>query len=174
MSSTTLQCTMTTPSPGSKDRGDAPQELFLPSVRTPLFSPDAPPASTTAQPGPFFRLPPELRRMVLIAAFGARTLHVELDFDFPPLRRPGAHCELWAAASGPRAFLRRDVRGPVAWRWRSAVCHREAPGRPWSGRHLSTDGCLGGRAECCECWAGEAPGRCFVGVLGWLRSCRQA
>ncbi|CAH0030072.1 unnamed protein product [Clonostachys rhizophaga] len=73
------------------------------------------------------------------------------------------------------------------WRWLSCVCHRQLPtakrlafGRRHNMNHWGStfkephfDRCLAGRGYC-TLWPGEWPSKCFVGVYGWLLSCRQA
>ncbi|KEY70802.1 hypothetical protein S7711_10214 [Stachybotrys chartarum IBT 7711] len=64
-----------------------PEPPYLPSVRSHALSTIT---LDTARDGqaqsPFFRLPVELRRQILIAAFGGRTLHMDLRFDRPLLK----------------------------------------------------------------------------------------
>ncbi len=57
-------------------RSDGDGEMGAPCSK-PRTRPDAPaaPKPNGAADSPFFALPPELRRAVLIAAFGGRTLH---------------------------------------------------------------------------------------------------
>ncbi|KAI2473137.1 hypothetical protein F4781DRAFT_427548 [Annulohypoxylon bovei var. microspora] len=131
---------------------------------------------------PFFRLlPMEVRRLVLIEAFGDRTVHVDFVFDHPVLylsdegaRRGGSHCGIDV---GSDYWRKRDTTKPKAWRWFSCVCHRDFE---WCvrGEGLISepydDTCLAGTAGCCRGWPGVMPDKCFVGVMGWLLACRQA
>jgi hypothetical protein len=64
----------------------------------------------------------------------------------------------------------------------------EPPGSRWERRSLRLgypvyryphiDGCLRGEGMCCPLWPPESavgiPGKCTVGVMGWLLACRQA
>lgn len=143
-------------------------------------------------------LPPELRRRILMAAFGGRTLHLGMQFAHP--RRADAfdyckeefrhatqaHClGAWPLSSlyGP------DRDAPRTWRWLSCVCHRMLPpGFLWKGRspgvqyrYPHTDACLQGDAVFCSLWPPEtmpesipAVGKCMIGTMGWLLACRQA
>lgn len=138
----------------------------------------------------FERLSPDLRRMILIEAFGDRAVHVDLRYDRPLRARPprktmhaGGVDVLDQAHSASR-----QARRPRAWRWYSCVCHRDpvgyADGRYGAvadrGRvaasHPALDRCLRRGAQACD----EPPGdtgdmsRCFLGVMGWLLACRQA
>ncbi|KAI1453527.1 hypothetical protein F4805DRAFT_461629 [Annulohypoxylon moriforme] len=141
---------------------------------------------------PFFHLlPPEIRRLILLEAFGERTVHLDLVFSHPPFflsaeeqvrRRHVSHCGIDV---GPRKFHKRDTARPKAWRWFSCVCHRDFE---WCVRERARgsketavlmaephyDTCLVGTAAYCDSWRGETPGKCFVGVMGWLLACRQA
>ncbi|OJD32970.1 uncharacterized protein BKCO1_340006 [Diplodia corticola] len=140
------------------------------SLRRPLTPPPPPPpmspspsASSPHTPddnddvatskSPFFqRLPAELRRMILVAAFGARVVHMDLIFATPLEKRKkkakaaqqqqqqqqqpddvAAHGGLLLDRSG-RRVLRRPRGGGgkgdedvEAWRWWGCVCHRNPP-----------------------------------------------
>lgn len=111
----------------------------------------------------FQRLPWELRRQIQIAAFGGRTVHMDLDFDSPAL--PGTdHAGLCY-----ESWIRRDRTVPFSWRWWSSVCHRNPAVEGWE------DECRTGRGNAtCFLWPGEIPGKCLLGVMGWLLTCRQA
>lgn len=126
---------------------------------------------------PFFtRLPPELRKAILLYAFGNRTIHMQLMLDHPQVdvaEDSSSHdCHR-------RLARRRDVSAPKQWLWRSCDCHRNPP---WLIRqHMywymcwnrpELDSCFeGGFSCCCRYWQ---PSEGRVGVLGWLRSCRWA
>jgi hypothetical protein len=182
------------------DEGDAHPLPFLPAQRPRPLTP-TPSQQSPFNLGTFARLPPELRRRVLIAAFGGRTLHLDMRFAHP---RRGDAFDLVAqeinnAAHGlgisplsPDYFPDRDA--PRAWRWSSCVCHRMLPpgsrferrcveeGRPVA-RYPHTDECLCGEALYCYLWPPEIitpaemiamPRKCMVGAMGWLLACRQA
>ncbi|CRK39393.1 hypothetical protein BN1708_001610 [Verticillium longisporum] len=182
----------------SSNRQDESIPPILPpsAIRRPLTPSSAPGAAESApafaaQPSPFFTLPFELRRQIFLYAFGRQTLHIDLAFRRPfapaPLttpekERPHAHifCDHMYFHSG-QGFRRItvDKSSPKAWRWFGCVCHARAADvgsfdpSLTEVVDLSTDGCLTGRTDC-DAWPGEWPGRCFVGVMGWLLSCRQA
>ncbi|KFZ11046.1 hypothetical protein V502_07779 [Pseudogymnoascus sp. VKM F-4520 (FW-2644)] len=68
------------------------------------------------------RLPYEIRRSILIEAFGGRTLHMDLEFSHPLVRKSGPqtkirHCDL-------NVNLTQDTNIRKGWQWFSSVCHR--------------------------------------------------
>jgi len=109
----------------------------------------------SASDGPFFRLlPAELRREILVHAFGGRTIHLDLFYTYADIRTPHttADTELCHAR---------------AWRWRVWSCHRH-PSAP---------------AILCQCPSGAAPTDCAAHwtpcavrglASGWLRASRRA
>ncbi|KAF2144833.1 uncharacterized protein K452DRAFT_306594 [Aplosporella prunicola CBS 121167] len=139
----------------------------------------------TAQSAFFQRLPVELRRMALVAAFGDTTLHMHLEHNYPPVvkRRLSlpweTHLNLAVTlTSGLNTILDRDNEKAKEWLWWGCVCHRNPPkgldiGWP-DGVPPWRDSCLNGGNGYCELWPGEWPEKCRVGCMGWLRSCRQA
>lgn len=172
---------------------------FLPSHRPGALTPSpSRPSSNSAHSlllhnyGLFGRLPYELRRQVLIAAFGGRTLHVGLTYGHPLVRRPTAK-----GAEGEEHTPRRhcglgfelvpDETQSEAWQWFGCVCHRrtvfstseieqrEAQGKFWQTIEPCDDECLKGLF--CSCQLSEDTSDdagCFVGIMGWLLACRQA
>ena len=122
----------------------------------------------------FSKLPPELRREILILAFGKRSLHMGLVFDHPIVPRPSN------VSTGPSWSVDRDK--PKSWRWSSTVCHRNPPRKPdsvagwiYGWRPLCYDECQAsdGRPYC-QLWPGTSPEKCQVGIMGFLLCCRQA
>jgi hypothetical protein len=120
--------------------------------------------------GAFGRLPPELRRQILVAAFGQRLLHIDLR---PVPRRPRsgiAHRGRIRSSLNPHAERE--------WRWISCVCHRKRSCAPEYYIWPHADFCLTGEALTCATSPprGWPFGNCHyqVGALGWLRTCRQA
>ena len=151
---------------------------------SPVPSPDA-----TAESAFFQKLPAELRRRVLIAAFGARTVHMNLALETLPPKgaRPQALLEAQRRAQQRHAATPRHFQGddalPQDWNWRSSVCHSgcfdhrywamEAPPRGPAPLQREDD-CLVGDASCDFFTDIPPPEGCFVGILGWLLTCRQA
>jgi hypothetical protein len=172
----------------------------LPSLpRPPVLSTEQCPPSSQLQ-SPFFSLAPELREIILREAFGDRTIHVDLRSrrgmhsmvtrNTRPLRNPFTPVrEGWrrlvpggGAKSPEPEGHDRDV--PL-WRWYSCFCHRDCPDRvmprdvtvigPDIERVFFGDGCWRGRRWCCgDREAGAPPEGYYVGVMGFLLSCKRA
>ncbi|CAM1511966.1 Fc.00g094790.m01.CDS01 [Cosmosporella sp. VM-42] len=111
---------------------------------------------------------------------------MDLMYDYPMLPKPDdgrvTHCGLnvgYDYRKGGRA-RKVDRSMPKQWAWRSSVCHRDSPHSPRKlpGHRVQphADKCRFGESDCdaCELWPGEWPAKCFLGVMGWLLSCRQA
>ncbi|OBT51564.1 hypothetical protein VE04_08388, partial [Pseudogymnoascus sp. 24MN13] len=80
---------------------------------------------------PFFqKLPLEIRRTIYLAAFGNRTLHMDLQYRHPHI--PGS---LHAGLNGEDNPF--DVSIPKSWLWWSCVCHRS----PYHQHDLWLDHC---------------------------------
>lgn len=152
----------------------------MPSPRPrPVTPSDLLPSHPQTQ-SPFFdRLPLELRRHILMYAFGDRTMHMELTLDQPML---GTMIRNAAGRDAHGGFTRqRDSSSPRRWFWRSCVCHRNPPWLYpevlwwyWNWQRPHVDRCMEGDGFNCRAWLGEHQPHCRVGALGWLRSCRRA
>ncbi|VUC28001.1 unnamed protein product [Clonostachys rosea] len=115
--------------------------------------------------GPLFtHLPAEIRRQILIHAFGGRTVHLDLDFE---------HQES----------------GVGELRWSSCVCHSNKPGLSHKLRYSDEFFKLRDKIRAAEkrnpldcpsipeellSQPRPIPDECRVGASGWLLSCRQA
>ena len=136
-------------------------------------------APATANSAFFQRLPFELRQKILIEALGNRTVHMDLRFDRPmlvPQNRQQDVARCHANVAAPSLKPKPDRSKPKRWLWWSSVCHRAGPGgfgSPMS-EEAYEDECRQGESSWCEFWPGEKPGKCFIGAMGWLLSCRQA
>ena len=119
-------------------------------------------------------LPAEIRRMILIAAFGDLTLHIQFDIYHVAKRPQGVVPQNHAGLPVPKSDQWRDPSKAPEYQWFSCVCHRMGPEADNNSVPLWKDLCFSGEAEACELWPGETPHKCKVGALGWLRSCRQA
>lgn len=137
------------------------------------------------------RIPFEVRRQILILAFGEQTIHMDLQFQYPLNLVDKKLYEGWNLHARIHCLSLRDghldksVGKRKSWRWFSCVCHRFPPnvtqlslGRrrnyPWSHfREPDTDRCLEGGGTCNE-WPGEWPEKCQIGIMGWLLSCKRA
>lgn len=117
--------------------------------------------------GAFFeRLPRELRDQILIAAFGNRTVHIDLQLKHPQL--PDASCNLTHAQVNANG--EEDPYAEPRWEWWSSVCHRHPLAEAWDDRCQ-----LGSPRNMCDhFYSGQWPLKCFLGVMGWLLTCRQA
>ncbi|VUC35446.1 unnamed protein product [Clonostachys rosea] len=138
--------------------------------------------SNPEQNGHFFSmLPAEVRRYILIHAFGHRTMHMHLTFQ-SPWALADAEPQSSTAHARLDHFIRHDR--PEKWMWYGCVCHRSEPEddplslgrtRSWPVKQRShfLDGCLKGEGACSK-WPGAWPSKCQIGATGWLRTCRQA
>lgn len=112
----------------------------------------------------FQRLPLELRRQIYIAAFGGRTVHMDLLLTtYPHLPSP-RHARL-----DPRRGVR-DRTALAHWRWWCRVCNRNPVRECCMGTcQLDHD------ENITNFWIPRVvPKKCFLGVMGWLLTCRQA
>ncbi|KAI2601957.1 hypothetical protein GGR54DRAFT_626261 [Hypoxylon sp. NC1633] len=125
--------------------------------------------------GDFSRLPPKIRRQILIEAFGNMILHMDLGLSTGPSNRP---IPLAKTATAHRVFRakRVDVDEPRDWQWQSCVCDR----RPWwtgqKGVRRDTpfyDRCTPIPRDRPD-WQKVTYAKYRIGVMGWLRACRQA
>ena len=116
----------------------------------------------------FKKLPLELRQYVYKAAFGGRTVHIELRFDHPARADP-THAHDYVHA-GLDPDNRRDRSISPAWIWWSCVCHRNP------ALEACADRCRSGSTPntACFLYPWVMPGKCFIGAMGWLLTCRQA
>lgn len=141
----------------------------------------------------FSRLPPEIRRQILITAFGERTLHMDLQFRFPfnlveqkPFEGWNVHARIHSESLAANSHLDTRSGKSRAWRWFGCVCHRfdtdKTPplafGRRCNYRwaHFGepdTDHCLHGAGKCSS-WPGKWPVKCQIGIMGWMLSCKRA
>lgn len=147
-------------------------------------------SQTSQTASPFFRqLPAEIRRNILIHAFGSQGVHIDLTFDFPVKRLDelapsvkAAHCnrnikQNFVPRHTRKPTLVRETSRPRQWNWFSSVCHRYIPNpSTWDYDNARDDVCNNdwpGDVPCGQ-YPGEMPGKCQVGAMGWLLSCRRA
>lgn len=142
-------------------------------------------SSSATSNSPLFRkLPPEIRRRILVAAFGDQTIHVDLVNDHPTLKlTPQDHCghgglPLTAADNGSDAKVKTKSSAQKSWQWRSSVCHRNGPdpGPPGHQVQPAHDTCRLGLtgSQVCNMWPGDGPQKCRIGILGWLLTCKES
>lgn len=164
----------------TSDRKAPPPPPPLPSPRPrPITPSDSLPCLPQHQSPFFSRLPPEIRRVILLYAFGNCTVHMDLALEHPMLER--AKLSSSGRVAHGELTRQRDISAPRQWLWRSSVCHRNPPWTP--PQHLwwrlnwhrpDVDRCMEGDGFACRTWLGEWPVKCRVSALGWLLSCRQA
>lgn len=179
------------------NRGNGPNESLSPPLPSlpderprPLTTTPCSPAATSRS-SLFQRIPPEIRRAILTTAFGERTLHLDVRLEHP-LRKTRANGKNGLASRTQRHanahLLHRDLRDtkqPLEWTWWSSVCHRAVPywnfhpPPPGSGHFAdpANDTCRkasGDLRHCCDYYPGIMPNKCFIGVVPWLLTCRQA
>ncbi|OAA57203.1 hypothetical protein ISF_07124 [Cordyceps fumosorosea ARSEF 2679] len=133
-------------------------------------------------------LPAEIRILILVAAFGDRTIHVDLE---PVFLSDTATTTTTSTTSrsrpstppdGPEGGPQRhwdlvDLSSPqIQWKPSGHLCHR----RCFESRHapppifvIDRDRCFTGSAARCGLPA-YGLASCRVGALGWLLTCRQA
>ncbi|KAI5457370.1 hypothetical protein BGZ63DRAFT_467274 [Mariannaea sp. PMI_226] len=184
-------------SPKAKSRKALP---VLPNPRPRPITPNLPINQSCSF---FVNLPYEIRRKTFLSTFGEIYIHLDLYYDHPmaPLppdqlgHRHGSingrygrdacgdeNCGCWDG----ELVVNREKR--KVWYWQSSVCHRKRwnpDGEFWryfpgmSGSANANlppfrDQCRWGWALYCDEWPGDMPGKCMIGVMGWLLSCRQA
>lgn len=174
----------------TKDEKDGIPPRLIPHSRhasmslTPSSSSECLSISKSGSPSFFESLPFEIRRKILLEAFGEEVVHMELlspdalaKLDEIRTKKGTVH----GGHAASKAIYRnsrwpRRVSKDAQWQWWSSVCHRSPPilmgkdhsDEPWN------DECLQGRSHMCSDWPGEDSTKCFIGAMGWLLSCRQA
>lgn len=142
-------------------------------------------AAATSNSAFFQKLPLEIRYKILKEAFGDYTMHMHLSYDVPkvPLRvrqRDPKHRHANIRTLQPRQQQQQTTFGiprKKSWQWWSCICHRDGP---WMLLHrrcdtLCRDNCYIGDIHIrCDDWPRNTPEKCFIGVMGWLLSCRQS
>ncbi|KAG4263909.1 hypothetical protein FPRO04_09237 [Fusarium proliferatum] len=150
--------------------------------------PGPPKPKPTFQHCAYYKLPPDMRRYILILAFGNRRLHMDLSYDYPdispeliqPLEKN--HCGIALENMHSIKLRAVDDTKPRSWIWWGSVCHRLPPDHDVSRAGPMTlggpdgpwaDTCSVGEALYCDSWPGSFPSKCWIGIVGWLLSCRQ-
>ncbi len=179
---------------GRKNNGDVPPLPFLPAIRPSVLTPSpstvslaqsAPPPSATTEPSFFDRFPFEIRRKILIEAFGDQVVHMHLtrdglewDLRQAPMSKDPTRSPHERAPKPTQPKSKQSKSKQDGWYWTGSVCHRASPTsmRGYLGGNLSDCKCLGGRGDIdwCEFWPGVLPGKCSIGAMGWLLVSRQA
>jgi hypothetical protein len=136
----------------------------------------------------YYKLPPEIRRLILRLAFGGQRLHIDFVYNHPDMSSElitsltENHCGIANADFEDGRSRVIDDNKPRSWHWWGSVCHRLPPnletGQTGPMTHGGPDGpwadtCRIGEAKHCQSWPGSMPYKCHIGVMGWLLSCRQ-
>lgn len=129
----------------------------------------------------FSKLPAEIRRDILILAFGSRTVHMHLINEHPVVSGATQGGHLYKSTNSGIG-LRVDNEIPKRWIWNGCVCQRNRPpaasikAEEWTGHWLGpwADKCLDARLKYSPEPRSQWPKRYHIGVMGWLLSCRQA
>ncbi|KAM3533128.1 hypothetical protein MY4038_003553 [Beauveria bassiana] len=145
-----------------------------------------PHSKSIGQTSPLLLLPAEIRSLILAAAFGHRTIHVDLDLVAATPPTP-------SRLSGPpdgastTAIQRRDLiplsSDDIRWKPTAHLCHRSCfggarrrrsrrPALPAPLFVVDRDRCFISGDRCTFPEHGLAS--CCIGSLGWLLACRQA
>lgn len=161
----------------------------------PTFLPKTRPRPLTAigenletDSSPFFRLLPyEIRRQILVAAFGERTLHLNLRLvEHPPNSKARTRSRRHPNAQLLHLY-QRDGSQPSTWVWWGSECQRKPAPDCWqaqwpSGTRTQEEWYIGERChhrrifppelhDGPACYIGTG---CCVGAMGWLRAGRRA
>lgn len=140
-----------------------------------------------SHPGPkdkfFGCLPPEIRRRILVYAFGERTVHIDISYTLTSKPDEGGSAGASAAKTHaglvrrPDHYIRMYDEDEWQWRWYGCVCHRSGPedmelslGRFRSSpgidnRKFRLSACLIGGGVC-HAWPGSQPDKCRLECLG--------
>ncbi|OAA36394.1 hypothetical protein BBO_08271 [Beauveria brongniartii RCEF 3172] len=156
---------------------DSNPPVFVPNLvaRPVAASYASPPPSPRLRPhrkpivqtSPLLLLPAEIRTLILVAAFGHRTIHADLDLVAAP---PPAPSQLSTPPDGASTttIQRSDLiplsSDDIRWKPTAHPCHRSC--------FVDRDRCFTGGAPCTFPEHGLAS--CRIGALGWLLACRQA
>ncbi|KAI1375781.1 hypothetical protein F4677DRAFT_420712 [Hypoxylon crocopeplum] len=126
--------------------------------------------------GTFRRLPPEIRRQILIEAFGNLILHLDLKLSQGGLHPLVSNRTESRTYNAHRAKIAGNANSPQGWQWRGCVCHR----RPWwmtgeNQAHMPPheDMCYLVLRRC-NVEKSKLPTEYTIGAMGWIRTCRQS
>ncbi|KAH7322893.1 hypothetical protein B0I35DRAFT_407314 [Stachybotrys elegans] len=159
----------------------------------PPFLPDPRPRSLTPPPSRgmpaqksllLAGLPAEIRRQILMQAFGGRVLHMNLIEEHPVVGGLASKSNAQRQKRGSRAAsgLRVDFESPKRWVWSGCLCQRNHPPaasikpEEWTGHWVGpwADKCLETRVTHSVEPRSQWPQKYQIGIMGWLLSCRQA
>lgn len=161
------------------DRGYIASPLPLSTTQPRVLTTTPSQASSVVANSPLFNhLSSELRLAILEQAFGKQNLHMNLLYFDPakPISARAADPDRHATANG----YKKPPGKKAVYQWSSSICHRDYP-TEFEGQRKTPfwyDPChrtstVGGW-EHCEDYPGERPATCWLGIMGFLLSCRQA
>lgn len=146
-----------------------------PSVLTPTTSKED--LTSLSQISPIFsKLPTEIRRQILVMAFGDRTLHMDLallpSIESADFERFKGLCSLHTAY----AIESRSNKGrSLSWQWRGYQCNRKPPSEYYTLVQFEEYEITPADDECSRTYGCDIERHlCWIGAMGWLLSCRQA
>ncbi|PGH35738.1 hypothetical protein GX50_01451 [[Emmonsia] crescens] len=155
----------------------------LPIPRAHPLTATPPSLKATANSIFFQRIPPEIRRIILLYAFGEHIVHMDLHLAHPlEMEKTRQRASKPHHANFPRS-ADRDISKFREWRWYTCVCCRKyySPINPSlaqdsSSCRLAADGCMphSYHVFSSDSWPGEMFTEYLVGAMGWLLTCRQA
>ncbi|KAL6924025.1 hypothetical protein FSST1_001299 [Fusarium sambucinum] len=158
---------LTGPRPRVLTPSPSKQDLLLPLQSSPLFS----------------KLPTEIRRQILLFAFGDRTVHMDFVFEHPNKAEADRGHGKLGTPFGTSFGQGLDKSQPRIWKWRGCACHRAIP--PSFRKYYridekviepAEDNCCSGEADFCSEWTRYygTTDVCLIGAMGWLLACRQS
>lgn len=172
---------------GSRSTKDDPPPPYLPQNRPRVLTPSASQESlseaaisATASSAFFQKFPFEIRNKILRHAFGNKTMDMSLSLNYPLRPLPKRKRNQTRRHTGIRAFFlkprwRTSRMNRKEWEWLSGVCGHCPP--TVMNIYMDETNCDGdslpGVRSCCETWENKFMFG-YIGVMGWLLSCRQA
>lgn len=172
---------------GSHSTEDDPPPPCLPQNRPRVLTPSASQESlsaaaisATASSAFFQKFPFEIRNKILRHAFGNKTMDMSVSLGYPLRPLPKRKRNQTRRHAGIRAFFlkprwRTSRTNRKVWEWFSGVCGHCPP--TVMNMYMDETNCDGdslpGVRSCCETWENK-PTFGYIGVMGWLLSCRQA
>ncbi|KAH7180006.1 uncharacterized protein B0J16DRAFT_348041 [Fusarium flagelliforme] len=150
-----------TPRPSALTPTPSTQDLISLSQIAPIFS----------------KLPTEIRRQILVIAFGNRTLH--MDLALLPTLEPADFegfkgcCDLHATYKS-QSYGSKDR--SLNWQWRGYQCNRRLPAEYYTLVQFDEYEIAPADDECSRRTHCSQNKRysCWIGVIGWFLACRQA
>lgn len=146
--------------------------------------------SATQQQSCFYSLPYEMRRQILVYAFGERQIHLDLSFTYPDAKSAQKRDKRSLPSCGIKSKipvttfdkLELGLRRRKQWQWWGCECHRSSSDAQWMWSNNAgpaalgpwVDKCCDGRRRSCTSETGKMPYNYQIGIMGWLLSCRQA